>query len=98
MDLLLSRYASPFSFIDSLLLTQRFSEWVDEFLKITNEEKDEKSLWDYFMHKVFADDMSFEDFRESVKQDQKNRSMSKQTIETTVTESLNILNNYKPAE
>lgn len=98
MDLLLSRYASPFSFIDSLLLTRRFSEWVDEFMKITNEEKDEKSLWDYFMHKVFADDMSFDDFRESVKTDTKNRTMSKQTIEATVKESMNILNNFNPTE
>lgn len=53
MDLLFSRYASPFLLLDQMILTDRFSAFVSELLRIRNEEKDEQTLWEFFLHKVF---------------------------------------------
>ena len=60
MDLLFSRYASPFLLLDQMILTDRFSAFVSELLRIRNEEKDEQTLWEFFLHKVF--DKSFYEF------------------------------------
>lgn len=84
MDLLFSKYASPFSFIDILIDCGRFSEFIDEFYQAENEEKE----WQFFLHKVY--DKSFEDFKEAMKP------QPVVNLETTVKTSKNILDNFKP--
>lgn len=96
MDLLFTRYASPFLFIEQMIQTGRFFEFVVEFTKTINEERAEEKNWEFFLHKVH--DQSYADFVESLKNDQNNRAMSEQTIENTVQDSLNILNGFKPTE
>ncbi len=87
MDSLYHRYASPFSFISQMIQFGRFSEFVDEFFQITQED----TKWEYFLHKVF--DKSFEEFCESVEPKEK---MSKEQIETTVQNSKEMLNTFIP--
>lgn len=96
MDMLYQRYACPFSFIDGMLLNGRFEEFVDEFMKTIAKEKEERMNWEFFLHKVW--DGSYQDFTNDVENNKKNLTMSKQTIETTVNHSLNILNNFNPNE
>lgn len=94
MDSLFKRYANPFLFMDGMIQTGRFEFFVRSFWKEIHEEEDEKTLWDYYIHRVF--DGSFNDFRKGIEDDKKNRSMSEQTMETTIKQSMNILHNFSP--
>lgn len=92
MDLLFKRYASPFLLLDQMILTDRFSEFVSELLKIRNEETDEQTLWEFFLHRVF--DKSYADFLKEVRQP-KARPVSREEIETTVRRSYEMLKEFK---
>ena len=94
MDLLFKRYASPFSFIDGMIQTGRFCEFVESFDRTIHAEKEEEASWQYFLHKVFEG--SFEDFRNSMKNTNAHKNLSERTIETTVKNSMNILKNFNP--
>ena len=72
----------------------RFGDFVYEFLKTYSEEREEKHLWEFYLHRWIEE--PFEDFRESVKKDRENQNMTAQTIENTVQNSLDILNNFNP--
>ena len=96
MDLLSGRYANPCFFMDGMIQTGRFSEFVDEFIRTYNKEKEEKLDWEYFLHKVY--DMTFKEFKEHIKINSETQNMSVKNIETTINNSLNILGNFKPKE
>lgn len=89
MDRLFVRYADPFSFINGMIRTGRFDWFVTSFMRTTNEEKEEETSWQYFLHKVF--DGSYSDFRNRLKVRKDNQNLSERTIETTIIESMNIL-------
>lgn len=93
MDQLFKRYADPFSFINGYILTGRFSEFVHSFMKNINEEKEEQTSWEFYLHKVLEG--TYKDFLEGMKNDNENQNMSKEKIETTVKNSMNILQNFK---
>ena len=94
MDSLFKRYANPFLFMDGMIRTGRFCFFVRSFWKEIHEEEDEKTLWDYYIHRVFEG--SFDDFRKSIEIDKQNQSMSEQAMETTIKHSMNILQNFSP--
>ena len=94
MDLLFKRYASPFSFIDGMIQTGRFSEFVDSFMTAVQKDREEETRWQFFLHKVFEG--SYSDFKEELKNNSENANMSARTIETTLNHSMNILNNFNP--
>lgn len=96
MDLLHQRYASPFSFMDGMIQTGRFYEFVVEFGNTVAKEKEEKRNWEFFLHKVWEG--TYQDFCDDIENNRKNQNMSKRTIETTVQHSMNILNNFNPNE
>lgn len=89
MDLLFSKYASPYSLIDDLILNGDFFDWVVEFVDAENE----RQIWEMWLHKVF--DRSFEEFRKSVIKKQPNQVTDEQ-IETTILNSKSILNGFIP--
>lgn len=92
MDLLFKRYAGPFLLLDEMIETGRLAEFVCEFVNIVNAETEEKSLWEFFLHKVF--DKSYYEFVEETKH------MSETTklvdFETAIKESYSILENFVP--
>lgn len=96
MDLISKRYSDPCFFMDGMIDTGRFTEFVTEFVKTHNKEREEKTEWEYFLHRVF--DKSFADFREEMRTDSRNQNMSKMTIEATVQNSMDILKNFNPNE
>ena len=95
MDQLYQRYADPFSFMNGMISTGRFEEFVVSVLQKINKEEEEETAWEFYLHKVF-DDISFEDFLKSIKNNKQNQQMSEQTIEATVKDSMNILKNFNP--
>ena len=96
MDLLFKRYASPFSFVNEMIKSGRFQEFVVEFANTISKEKEEQKSWEFFLHKVWEG--TYQGFVSDMENNKNDLTMTKQTIETTVNHSLNILNNFKPNE
>lgn len=101
MDRLYRRYADPFSFMNGMMKTGRFSEFVDEFIQTTNKEvefdnkeKEMRVHWELFLHRVF--DRSFKDYMDGVETINENKNVSERTMETVVKHSMDILNNFTP--
>lgn len=89
MDLLFHRYASPFLLLDQIIPAGDLSEFVSKLWEINEEEMQ----WQYFLAKVF--DKSFEEFKKSMKPQQP---MTKREIETTVRESMSMINSFIPEQ
>lgn len=95
MDLLFSRYASPFLFIDQMLSLNRLSEFVDEVIVSDNDRK----LWELYLAVVSnpaAEVGSFEDFKE--RNTRTVEVVSDKKLEATVKSSLDILQDFNPTE
>ena len=94
MDLLFKRYASPFLFVDGMIQSGRFLEFVIDFIKVTNQETEDSFTWEYFLHKVY--DKSYQEFKEEIEINRENQELSEQDIETTVQHSMGILSSFNP--
>jgi hypothetical protein len=77
-----------------MIQTGRLDEFVDSFLETTNHENDEKTSWEFYLHKVFEG--SFEEFKAGIETNKKNQELSARTIETTVQNSMSILTKFNP--
>lgn len=93
MDLLFSKYASPFIFLDQMIALNRLSDFVSEFLQIDNENK----LWELYLACVanpYAEVASFDDFKLKCEIP---AAETKIDLEATLKNSSDILTNFKPA-
>lgn len=95
MDLLFKRYASPFLFIDGMIQTGRFTEFVVEFVRTNNEEKEEEINWSLYLHKYYG---NYSDFMAEVETSKQLQETSPQSIESNVNTAMDILNNFNPKE
>ena len=94
MDLLFARYADPFSFVNGMILAGRFDEFVSSFMSTVYEEKEDETQWQFFLHKVLEG--SFEDFKKGLKVRTDNQNLSTRTIETTINQTMKILQKLSP--
>lgn len=94
MDLLFARYADPFSFINGMIRTGRFREFVYSLSDAVEKEKNDREIWEFYLHRVF--NKTFDGFKEELRINAENRNMSDRTIETTINHSMNILQNFNP--
>ena len=92
MDLLFKRYASPYSFIQGMIDTGRFEEFVTNFVLTVNKEKSDKIEWEFFLHKVF--DKSYNEWQEEVKTINKNQKISTVDVKTTIKNTNEIINQF----
>ena len=91
MDLLYKRYESPFILIDNLILTNSSSSFIDDLINFINEEKEEQTRWEFFLHRVF--DKSWKKFCDEVSQPIDDKEID---LGATVKKSKNMLNNFTP--
>ena len=96
MDQLYKRYADPFSFMNGMIQTGRFCEFVIEFAKTIHDEKEEQYNWEFWLHKVWEG--TYQDFKKELEINREHQNMSERTIETTVQHSMQILNNFNPEQ
>lgn len=96
MDSLFKRYANPFLFIDGMIQSGQFCEFVCSFWKEINEEENEKALWEFYLHRVVEG--SFDDFRRGLENDHQNQAMTDHDMETTIKHSMSILNSFSPGK
>lgn len=90
------RYASPMVILDKMILTGRFSEFVQEFVRIRNEELEDQTRWEFWLHKVF--DMSFKEFLDKADRGSESKeTLSDEVLEATIKESMGIINGFCPS-
>lgn len=87
MDLLFSKYASPYLLLDQIVEEQRLCEFLNEFANIKREEE----LVDVWKHKVF--DKGFKEFKESLQP----KTSTKDGLETAINNSYKMLNGFVPS-
>ena len=91
MDLLFTRYASPFLLLDQLILTNSLSGYIDELFTIISEEKQEQTMWEFFLHKVY--DKSWKDFVDELDMSNEQKTVD---LGATLKKSKNMLKNFTP--
>lgn len=82
--------------LNQLLQAGQFSSGIDELIAICNEELEEKTAWEFYLHRVF--DQSFEEFREQARPPQESQNLQQydnRYVETTIQKSKGILKKFK---
>ena len=91
MDLLFSRYASPFVLLDNLILTNSTSDFIDDMFKFIIDEKEEQSQWEFFLHKVY--EKSWKEFLDEINISDEQKEID---LGATLNKSKNMLKNFTP--
>ena len=91
MDLLFKRYASPFVLLNAMIQTNSLSAFIDDMLKFINEEFQEKTQWEFFLHKVY--DESWANFCDRIKSEEQSKTVD---LDATLTKSSEMLINFTP--
>ena len=91
MDLLFSRYASPFVLLDNLILTSSLSDFIDDMFTFINEERKEKTQWEFFLHKVY--DKTWKEFIDEINISNEQKEID---LGATLKKSKNMLKNFTP--
>ncbi len=103
MDLLYSRYASPFEFMGIYIGQGRFGEFVDNILKMdirrkreTAQKDDEGKLWLAYIHSMT--DKTYTDWRNDLKPEKESVSyaMSDIQVDTVKQQARGILGKIRP--
>ena len=81
--------------VSRMIKMHRFEEFVCELVDIHNEEMEDKTLWDIWLHRIF--DKGFDEFRKSVSGETK-AAPTPEELKSTVMESKNILAGFVPDE
>ena len=92
--MLFAKYASPMILLDKMILTRRFNEFVTEFVKLHNEEVEDSTAWDFWLHRIF--DMDFKDFKAALNGEQApGEAPSAAELESTVRDSMIMLQDFR---
>lgn len=92
MDSLHVRYASPFQYLDILILHKQLLEFIDEFYEQINED----SLWELYLHREI--ESNFKDWKNSVMSEMNSveNEPTKKEIEATIQHAEDILSGFVP--
>lgn len=103
MDLLFSRYASPFEFMRPYIEQGRFGEFVTEIITAENkrrkeqtEKEDEEKLWNAYIHSY--SEKSFVDWRADVMKPASPKSTGKKDEDMTKADIDNLMNRLFKSE
>lgn len=91
--MLYQRYSNPVMLLDQMLQTGQFYEFIMEFIKIRNEERDEQTAWEFYLHRVF--DKSFNEFMAETAPTPEPEA-TESNIEATVKHSYEMMENFHP--
>ena len=70
--------------------TGQLLDFIEEFIQIRNEELQDKTAWEYYLHTVCRE-MSFEEFKRRTQQPAEPETISKESMTKIVNRSLEIL-------
>lgn len=93
MDLLFKRYASPYLLIDTLIETNSLSTYIVDMFSFINDELQEQTKWEFFLHKVFEE--SWQDFCDRINSEENAKEVD---LGATLKKSHDIMNDFIPDE
>lgn len=84
--------------LDGMIRTGRLREFVGTFYDELHKEKDDRTLWEFWLHKVFTKE-SYQEFRESLKKkdDTQAARPTDEELQAIVNESAQIMQNFRLA-
>lgn len=94
MDLLFKRYASPFVLLDRVIGSGQFCD----FLDVLDEQKKEEEMWEFYIHKLPSwDGRTYQEFKDGIGTGRKQEIEvpSDEQLETTISDSYDIMMNFK---
>lgn len=91
--MLYQRYGNPMTLLQQMLEVRQFSEFMSEIIRIRNDELNEKSAWEFYIHRVF--DKSFKEFMDEIKT-APDPEASKGELETTIKDNFEMMENFHP--
>lgn len=77
-----------------MLATGRFREYIGEIITLYNEEQQEKTIWEMWLHKCF--DKSYSDFRNGLGMKTEKAAPTRDEQIETVRHSYEMLNSFNP--
>lgn len=92
--MLFQRYANPMIILDKMIRAGRFTEFVQEVMRIRNKEMLDKARWEFWLHRVF--DLSFDEYLAKV-EGTSEEVLPEEVMEATVKESMGIINGFCPS-
>lgn len=92
LDLLYSRYANPMELVGGMIRTKRLLEFVQTLIQTHNEDIREKTLWEFYLHRVF--DESYQDFKNSLPEEA--YIPSEAELAETISRSADMLRDFAP--
>ena len=75
-------------------MTNQLYRFVSEIIKTVNEELEEKTLWEFWLHKDW--ERSWTDFRKSLDGKQHNAAPTRQETLDILNETMNIMTSFRP--
>ena len=88
--MLYKRYSNPLELLQQMFETGQLLEFIDEFIQIWNEEREEQAMWELYLHTVCRE-MSFEEFMRRTKQPEEPETIGKDRMTEIVKHSLELL-------
>ena len=82
--------------IDRMIRTRRLEEFVIELVRMHNEEMEDKTLWDIWLHRIF--DKGFDEFKKSLGGANQEAAPTPEEIKSIATDSRHILAGFVPDE
>ncbi len=89
--MLFKRYANPMILLDKMIITKQLSRFVTELFKLQSEEIEEKTTWEFWLHKV--DTMSYADFLKTTNK-QNGVAPPEEELKRIVADSMEILDGF----
>ena len=94
MDLLATRYASPFLVLDEFIRLHQLHEFILETLKTIAEERINEKRWEYYLHRVHG--MTFEEYVRRCEEPEEKQGMSHEQIGSVINDSKMLLEGFMP--
>ena len=91
--MLYQRYSNPMELLNGMLMTGQLYRFVSEIIKSVNEELEEKTLWEFWLHKDW--ERSWADFRKSLNDKPHAAPTQRETLDI-VKESMGIMASFRP--
>lgn len=90
------RYADPMGMIGMMLRFRRLCSFIDEVIRLRNEEEEEKLLWEIWLHRVH--NMGYAEFKKSLTESMKTEEQRQEDLTQAVSDSFRMLQGFQPEE
>ena len=82
--------------LNQMIRTRRFEEFVLELVRMHNEEMEDKTLWEIWLHRIF--DKGFDEFKKSLGSKKEKAAPTQEEVKSIAMDSRNILAGFVPDE